>query len=170
MVKIKDIAHGLAGRMRYGCQTWLSVAQHSIVVLGIVERMIKLKPMECRFVFFHDGSEYVLPDMPAPIKEDPRMAWFREVEDHVQGCIYTAMDVDPNVVSDDVKNALKIADRMVRGTEKRFFGSIHPDWRDPVETPEQMKPMLLQGYLHEWAPKDAKRKFLDVASRLGVKV
>ena len=171
MVRIKDMAHGLAGRMRYGCQTWVSVAQHSVVVLAVVERLIQLTQMEARFVFFHDGSEYVLPDMPAPIKSDERMAWFCEIEDQVQGCIYEAVGVDVALVRDEVKEMLKTVDRLVCNVEKKHFKEVHPHWQDAKAAPrtEQIaKPVMFQGYLGEWSPQKAEKKFLETAKKLGV--
>lgn len=136
MVRLVDLAHGLAGKMRYQAQTWLSVAQHSIAVLAVVERVVLLSKEEARFVLFHDGSEAYLPDMPAPIKNDARFAWFREIDDHVQACVYQAVGVDPAGVRPEVRDALKYADKMVRNTERRFFREVHPDWREAVPTPK----------------------------------
>lgn len=167
MVRLKDIAHGLAGKMRYQAQTWLSVAQHSVAVLAVVERLAPgLSPHDARFVLFHDGSEAYLPDMPAPIKRDERFAWFLEVEGQVQAAVYEAMQVDVGAVRDEVKAALKTADKMVRNAEKRFFQTVHPDWREAVPTPVALVGVLGNFYSAEWSPQVAKRRFLEVAAKI----
>jgi len=167
MVRPKDIAHGLAGKMRYQAQTWVSVAQHSVAVLAVVERLTPgLSKHDARFVLFHDGSEAYLPDMPSPIKNDERFAWFLEVEGRVQGAVYEALHVNVEAVRDDVKAALKMVDRMVRNSEKRFFQALHPDWQESVPTPPRLSGVLGNFYSTEWSPAVAKRRFLEVAAKV----
>ena len=103
------------------------------------------------------------PAVEARLKGDERFAWFREIEDHVQRCVYASVDVDPEAPSERVKMALAIADKMVRNAEKRFFREIHPDWRDAVPTPEKLRGVLGNMYSAEWPPERAKRRFLEVA-------
>lgn len=167
MVRLNDIAHGLAGKMRYQAQTWCSVAQHSIAVLAVVEQISQpVSKHEARYVLFHDGSEAYLPDMPAPIKNDERFAWFRAIEETVQAAVYEAMRVDVATMSDAIKVALKTADKMVRNAEKRFFREVHQDWREAIPTPDKLRGTLNNFYSYEWSPERAKRRFLEIAAKV----
>ena len=58
------------------------------------------------------------------------------------------------------------ADLLVRGVERRFFRSVHPDWRDPDAVPKSVNGILNQIYLAEWPPMKAKRIFMEAAKKV----
>ncbi|MEM7301591.1 MAG: HD family hydrolase [Pseudomonadota bacterium] len=72
-VEIEDIAHGLARVARWNGQTTgdhaFSVAQHSLLVLDIFDRLYPETPTRDRLmVLLHDAPEYVIGDMISPFK------------------------------------------------------------------------------------------------------
>lgn len=72
-IEISDIAHGLARVARWNGQTIgdhaFSVAQHSLLVLAILERLEgRLSPGDALAALLHDAPEYVVGDMISPFK------------------------------------------------------------------------------------------------------
>ena len=72
-IEIEDIAHGLAFVARWNGQTrgdWpYSVAEHSLLVLDIFERLNpKASAKDRLFALLHDAPEYVIGDMISPVK------------------------------------------------------------------------------------------------------
>ncbi len=72
-VEIDDIAHGLARVARWNGQTTgehaFSVAQHSVIVLDVFERLRPKASSEERLTaLLHDAPEYVIGDMISPFK------------------------------------------------------------------------------------------------------
>ena len=70
-VEIEDIAHGLSRVARWNGQTRgdhaFSVAEHSVVVLEIVDHLYPGLPHDLRLAtLLHDASEYVIGDMISP--------------------------------------------------------------------------------------------------------
>lgn len=61
---IEDIAHGLAGEMRFGGQSprRITVAEHSILVAQVLSGSSRLMGL------LHDASEAFLKDIPSPVK------------------------------------------------------------------------------------------------------
>lgn len=171
MVTLEDVAHGLAGTMRYRAQTFLSVAQHSVAVLAVVERIlaenrVRITPHDARRVLFHDASEYITCDLPAPIKHEPPFAGLVDLEHQVEHVIFQAFNIVPEIVDPAVIGALKHADLLVRVVERRFFRSVHPDWKDADAVPKAVSGILNQIYLAEWPPMKAKRIFMEAAKKV----
>lgn len=71
-IEIEDIAHGLAFVARWNGQTqgdWpYSVAEHSLLVVDIFERLGPCTPREQLAALLHDAPEYVIGDMISPVK------------------------------------------------------------------------------------------------------
>src|SRR5476651_2568489 len=71
-VEIADIAHGLARVARWNGQTSgdhaFSVAQHSLVVEDIFQRIGPATADESLVALLHDAPEYVIGDMISPFK------------------------------------------------------------------------------------------------------
>ncbi len=72
-VELSDLAHGLARVARWNGQTKgdhaFSVAQHSLLVTDIVERLKPDASVALRLAaLLHDGPEYVIGDMISPLK------------------------------------------------------------------------------------------------------
>ena len=72
-IEIEDIAHGLARVTRWNGQTkgtyGLSVAQHSLLVEGILSRNAPQLAQKWRLAgLIHDAPEYVIGDMITPVQ------------------------------------------------------------------------------------------------------
>lgn len=82
-IHIEDIAHGLSNTPRFGghLPRFLSVAQHSIDVCLRVPEKYRLQAL------MHDASDYLIGDMPSPIKAI--LPDFQALEDRIMEVIAT---------------------------------------------------------------------------------
>src|SRR5919204_3331113 len=84
-----DIARALANQCRFGghCRVFYSVAQHSVIVSGVVEE----RGGDTEAVLaglMHDAAEAYLGDMPHPLKHRSTLGEaFRAAEDHLADTI-----------------------------------------------------------------------------------
>jgi hypothetical protein len=80
-IAIKDIAHHLSLICRYtgACPDHYSVAQHSLLVAG---RMWMRHGVPEAFMagLLHDAAEAYFNDIASPVKHDPRMQWYADLE------------------------------------------------------------------------------------------
>ncbi len=167
MVALEDVAHGLAGRMRYACQCWVSVAQHSVAVLAGCERLLgKISANEAGYFLFHDASEAYLFDLTRPIRGEPIFAPLLEVEVRVQAACYVALGVDVSKVRPEAKAVLEIVDPLTTSVERRFFRATHSDWRSK-DVPRELFGVFNKVYMSEWEPRRAEKVFLETARRIG---
>ncbi len=107
-VDIEDIAHGLAYQCRFNGQTssFYSVAQHSLLVAGIVPGELRLSAL------LHDAAEAYLGDIVKPLKM--LVPQFSALERQVAAIIgerFGARDLD--------HPQIKSADLVLLATEKR---------------------------------------------------
>ncbi|MDQ5902525.1 MAG: 5-nucleotidase [Pseudomonadota bacterium] len=107
-VAIEDIAHGLAFQCRFNGQTqhFYSVAQHSLMVAGLVPRRLALAAL------LHDAAEAYLGDMVKPLKS--LFPDFSQIETEVMAIIGARFGVSG---FDD--RLIKRADLIALATEKR---------------------------------------------------
>ena len=113
-IEIEDIAHGLARVARWNGQTTgdhpFSVAQHSVVVEGIVAH---IQPgVEARWrlaALLHDAPEYVIGDMISPFKAALGLD-YRSFEERLESAIHIRFGL-PARVPAAVKSLIKQADR-----------------------------------------------------------
>ena len=107
-VAIEDIAHGLAYQCRFNGQTktFYSIAQHSLIVAGLVPPPLRLAAL------LHDAAEAYLGDMVKPLKV--LMPEFAALEDQVTAIIAATYGID---FSDYAP--IKRADLIALATEKR---------------------------------------------------
>ena len=107
-IDIEDIAHGLAYQCRFNGQTrhFYSVAQHSLIVAGLVPSGLRLAAL------LHDAAEAYMGDMVKPLKQ--LFPLFSEIEAKVMGAIGLRFGVS---LFDD--RAIKAADLIALAMEKR---------------------------------------------------
>lgn len=104
-IEIEDIAHGLARVPRWNGQTQgdhiFSVAQHSILVSQIAERMRPGMTQKLRLaVLLHDAAEYVIGDMISPFKAiigEP----YKDVERRLMGAVHIRFGLPARLPTSD---------------------------------------------------------------------
>lgn len=91
-IAIEDIAHALAMKTRFTGhgKRFISIAEHSVNVSCLAGGLYG------KVALLHDASEAYLPDVPSPLKQNPRFAWFKEMENKAQDTIYERFEVDPS--------------------------------------------------------------------------
>lgn len=163
MVRLTDIATHLSNKNRYTGAIALSVAQHSVVLAA----HLPLSTAGRRRALMHDACEAYFPDVPYPIKKDPRYPQFLvDVEDAIQRTIEEALGV---AVIDPKEQALIDAfDRAICGIEAPMhFGKIHADWKWQEIHPKVAN-RLRTALLRLWPPIEARKRFLDMAKALEI--
>ncbi len=100
-IDIRDIAHGLSMVCRFGGHTKFhySVAQHSVLVSTLVPEGYAMQAL------LHDAAEYVLGDLPTPLKA--MIPQYRAIERNMTRVIEQAFDIE---VGPTCKAAIKRAD------------------------------------------------------------
>lgn len=98
---IDEIAHALSNSCRFAghCATFYSVAEHSVLVACIMDVMGWGDPLEG---LLHDGTESVLPDIPAPVKG--LLPDYRRVEQQLEVALRTQFGL-PVGMTDGAKRA-----------------------------------------------------------------
>lgn len=113
-VEISDIAQGLARVARWNGQTRgdhaFSVAQHSLMVEGIVERLTAASPQTLQLALLHDAPEYVIGDMISPFKSVVG-GGYRTVEARLEAAIHIRFGLPPEMPK-NIKALIKRADRI----------------------------------------------------------
>lgn len=140
---IEDIAHHLSQICRFAGATcsFYSVAQHSVLVSREVPVLAAL---------LHDAAEYILGDIPRPLKRLMAFAEYREVERRLQSCIFRRF----NVSTMDESSAIAIADRRMLRTEQRDLmpPALPGEGRDDAEP--------YDFHIALWGPDRARYEFL----------
>ena len=114
-IEIEDIAHGLARVTRWNGQTkgtfGLSVAQHSLLVEGILSRNAPQLAQKWRLAgLFHDAPEYVIGDMITPFKAAIGPL-YRQIEARLQEAVHIRFGL-PAELPPGIIHSIKRADRM----------------------------------------------------------
>lgn len=134
-IDIRDIAHHLSNECRYAgaCPEHYSVAQHSVLVSHEFEYpKLKLAGL------LHDAAEAYLKDMPSPVKHDPRMSWYVEIEKKLTAVIFEKFGLAP-----ELELAVKGADSITLWNETGSFWGEHKPAR----------------FVTPWAPRVAEAEF-----------
>jgi hypothetical protein len=161
---IDDIAQALSIQTRFAghCTHHYSVAQHSVLVSEVMERMYYASYRQSEdaleaslYGLMHDAAEAYVGDIPAPLKGLPELSGYNMVEHRVVETIFRKFKVRPTVQS---RAILAIVDTHIRVDEatKLMPGGIIVDMG--VETglaPTWMKKIA------PWSSKKAKTKFLE---------
>lgn len=114
-IEIEDIAHGLARVTRWNGQTkgtyGLSVAQHSLLVEGILSRNAPQLAQKWRLAgLIHDAPEYVIGDMITPLKA-ALGPLYRQIEARLQEAVHIRFGL-PAELPPGIIHSIKRADRM----------------------------------------------------------
>lgn len=147
---IEDIAHALALKCRYSghCLTHYSVAEHSVLVSRNVPPEYRLSAL------LHDSAEYVLPDIPSPIK--PEITGFAAIEERLGRVIAQHFDVP---FWDDIPAIAEI-DKRIRLDEKKVLFRNHRKW----EHEDHLQPLGISLPLWPWL--SAKQHFIAEYRRI----
>lgn len=150
-IDIVDIAHALSHMPRFAGHTerLYSVAQHSVVVSAILERM-EQPPIVQLEGLLHDATEAYMMDLPMPIKRLPELEAYRRLESELADRIYHRFDIRQ---SHD--QLVKTADIVALATEARDLMGNPKDW--PVLEGIAPLPTRLTALL----PGEAKIVFLE---------
>jgi hypothetical protein len=165
-IEISDIAHGLARVARWNGQTHgehaFSVAQHSIVVEGLLERVWPGADAYDRLgALLHDAAEYVVGDMISPFKTALGVD-YRRFEDRLSIAIRTRFGLSAEPTT-DAHRRLKKADRASAYYEATALAGFSPEeaahlfGAPPAGPPPDMTPL---------SPLAAQSAFLDRFERL----
>ena len=146
-IEIEDIAHGLARVTRWNGQTkgtyGLSVAQHSLLVEGILSRNAPQLAQKWRLAgLIHDAPEYVIGDMITPFKAalSPR---YQQIEARLQEAVHIRFGL-PAELPPGIIHSIKRADRMAAFIEAtQIAGFAHAEakklFSKPRGTPADYK-------------------------------
>lgn len=147
-IDIEDVAHSLSQQCRFLGHTraLYTVAQHCVLVSEIVP------PEDALWGLLHDASEAYFCDLPAPIKRDPHMEFYRIAEEGMLACVARKFGLPP-----DMPQSVKRADKILLATEFRDVTAVDDlDWIiaecgcEPVEN----------LWITPWPPTVAERRFL----------
>ena len=118
---IEDIAHHLSLITRYSgaCPYHYSVAQHSLYVSQIMERRYPGSKMMALAGLLHDASEAYLNDMSSPVKHNPLMKFYRDIEHETGLMIFCVFGLDP-----------KLMDLTKSADDEVFFAETRTWWDD----------------------------------------
>ena len=116
-IDIKDIAHALSLLCRFTgqCDSFYSVAQHSIVVHHLVPDELKLEAL------LHDAAEAYLGDLSSPVKNALREGYGRSDFDTMENDFYIAISEKFNLVQYNraAYEVIHQADMVALATERR---------------------------------------------------
>ncbi len=167
-IEIEDIAHGLSRVARWNGQTsgdWaFSVAEHSVLVADILERLNPKSPRKWRLAaLLHDASEYVVGDLISPFKAAVGFD-YKAFENRLMDAVHIRFGLIPPP-GKDARAAIKRADIQAAyleatqlagfsaGEARRYFGKPSPK---------------LSGLtLRPLPPSEAKTLFLERFRRFG---
>lgn len=122
---IRAVAHSLSSKFRWNGQARerITVAEHCVNV----SRALHGNPLVSFCGLIHELDEHLLPDVPAPLKRAPEMAWWRELcERHMAaGSKWFGLEYPwPEWIVAEVK----AADLRMQETEARDL-TANAEWR-----------------------------------------
>jgi 5'-deoxynucleotidase YfbR-like HD superfamily hydrolase len=170
-VEIEDIAHGLAFVARWNGQTsgdWpYSVAEHSLLVVDIFERMGPSTPAERLTALLHDAPEYVIGDMISPVKAAVGPG-YGALDARLQAAVNLRFGL-PAEVPQRLKRRIKRADKVSAWLEAvqiagfseeeadRFFGRPAPECTEGLAVQLRPPAMARAAFLARHAALMAER-------------
>lgn len=144
-VCIEDIAHALSMQCRFTghAREFYSVAEHSVRVSRIVA------PENALWGLMHDAAEAYLVDLARPIKIQPELAGYRELEKKLMAVICDRFRLPHQQPAD-----VTAADLVMLATEKRdVMGPAPAEWM-PLPEP-------LPEVISTWSPRIAEIVFTE---------
>lgn len=155
-IDIVDIAHALGNVCRYTghASRFYSVAEHSVRVSRRVHVLTGDRALALQGLM-HDASEAYIADIARPVKHQPEMRPYRDIELTLQTAIYQRFGL-PTVEHATVS----LADAQLLGIEATHLMSpMHPDWpacAPPGAFPPAFEPDDPLG----WDPMTASLRFM----------
>lgn len=151
----EDIAHSLGMLCRFNghCKKFYSVAEHSLLVAELMDKVVGGDPREG---LWHDGTEAYLSDVPAPFKQ--YFPDWRAVEDRLDRQLRASLGL-PEAKSKECKTADWLA---VFIEAQSLLPSRGTTWIDP----EGVRPQAIHLYetgwsIAGWSPRLASTLFLN---------
>jgi uncharacterized protein len=157
-ITLEDVAHGLSNICRFGGHTvsFYSVAQHSVIVSQLCDTA------DAAAGLLHDATEAYLGDVISPLKRQPGMETYREIE----ASMAYAVAVRFGLLSVEAPPSVELADRLavflemeqlMRGTPMKYGLQVaRPDLS------------VLGVTIRVLPPDEAKAMFLARAEELGI--
>ena len=126
-IRLEDIAHHLSQLNRFGaCARPYSVAEHSLLVVQIMEHAGVTSPHVLMAGLMHDAHEAYTSDLSTPMKDAVGPAW-HAVENRVKHAVRRHFSV--LVASQSGAQAIKAADLTALSTERaQLMPPDGPDW------------------------------------------
>jgi len=164
-VSITDIAHSLSNIHRFGGESNLSVAQHSVHVSEVLQSS-KQEISICLWGLLHDTAEGIVGiDMPRPVKRHLLIDYQGEVKPYtwLEDKI-TQVIIERFGLTWPMPESVHHADNVMLATEARWlYDTLVDNWK-LWELPEVF-PIKLEA----WTPERARREFLQRFVELGGK-
>jgi hypothetical protein len=158
MIRIEDIAHGLAYECRYNGHTkrFYSVAEHCCVLSDYVLDITK-DPHKALHMLLHDAAEAYTSDVPRPIKKT--VPEFRELENRIEAVVLAALGLPA-----DMPNWMEILDNTVIKDERMaVMGNSGNVWKADSMQPLGVK---FPGY----SPDEAEEAFMNRYNKLKIEI
>ncbi len=144
-VTIEDIAHALSNQCRFNghCRPFYSVAQHSVHVAHLVEKLGGGADVQLQ-ALLHDAAEAYIGDMPTPIKRI--LPEFLMHEERIWQAIAVRLSVPVKL-----NPLVKMADRVALATERRdlMAPTTKVEW-DELPAPDSLTISPLSPGLARW--------------------
>jgi len=156
-VDIRDVAHALSLTCRFTghCREFYSVAQHSVLTVGVVRgrllKNLKERPPDKRFLLsalLHDAAEAYMADIARPVKR--QLAGVEEIEERLLKTVAERFGAYW-----PLPPAVKWADNVMLVTERRdLMAETAEDWG--------LREKPLRKRIEAWPPRRAEAEFLEL--------
>jgi 5'-deoxynucleotidase YfbR-like HD superfamily hydrolase len=165
-IEIEDIALGLSRLARWNGQTLgdhgFSVAQHSLLVLDLLEGAVKQPSRELRrAALLHDASEFVTADLITPFKTVIGDA-YKALENRIQAAVHLRFGL-PALLGEEWQAAIKRADRAAAFLEAVELAGFDEEEARRIFKFRSRHPKIV---LAAWPPEEARERFLQRFSSL----
>lgn len=156
-IDLYDIAHGLSHICRFGghVRSYYSVAQHSVLVSELCDTA------DARIGLLHDATEAYLGDMISPLKRQPGMEIYRDVEAKMADAVALRFGLQSMETP-----SVELADRLAVFLEMRDLMAGDPmKYGRKVARPDLT---VLHRVIVPQGPEMARAAFLARARELGI--